>query len=72
MASGAELTLIGDVGGFGAGSDFSWQTVATYGFDVDNLARHCALLWGIALLRSTSARMAASERTVSILSSMAP
>lgn len=35
MASGAELTLIGDVGGFGAGSDFSWQAVATYGFDVN-------------------------------------
>ena len=24
-----------DVGGFGAGSDFSWQVVGTYGFDVD-------------------------------------
>jgi hypothetical protein len=32
-ASGAELTLVGDVGGFGVGSDFSWQAVATYGFD---------------------------------------
>ena len=28
--------LEGDVGGFGAGSDFSWQLVGTYGFDV-----HC-------------------------------
>ena len=28
--------LEGDVGGFGAGSDFSWQVVETYGFDV-----HC-------------------------------
>lgn len=33
-ASGSEITLTGDVGGFGAGSDFSWQAVATYGFDV--------------------------------------
>ncbi|HEY6921513.1 MAG TPA: hypothetical protein VI390_07930, partial [Methyloceanibacter sp.] len=28
-----ELNLEGDVGGFGAGSDFSWQVVGTYGFD---------------------------------------
>ncbi len=35
MASGSELNLEGDVGGFGAGSDFSWQAVATYGFDVN-------------------------------------
>jgi hypothetical protein len=32
-ASGSTLTLIGDVGGFGAASDFSWQAVATYGWD---------------------------------------
>lgn len=32
-ASGATVTLLGDVGGFGAGSDFSWQAVATYGWD---------------------------------------
>ena len=35
IAPGRELTLIGDVGGFGAGSEFSWQAVATYGFDVN-------------------------------------
>ncbi len=34
-ASGAEFALEGDVGGFGAGSDFSWQAIATYGFDVN-------------------------------------
>jgi hypothetical protein len=28
-----ELNLEGDVSGFGAGSDFSWQVVGTYGFD---------------------------------------
>lgn len=33
-ASGSDLDFIGDVGGFGAGSEFSWQAVATYGFDV--------------------------------------
>ena len=27
--------LEGDVGGFGVGSDFSWQVVGTYGFDVN-------------------------------------
>jgi hypothetical protein len=35
IAPGRELTFIGDVGGFGAGSEFSWQAVATYGFDVN-------------------------------------
>jgi hypothetical protein len=35
MASGAELILAGDVGGFGVGSDFSWQALATYGFAVN-------------------------------------
>ncbi len=39
MASGADLTLEGDVGGFGVGSDFSWQTIATYGFDVNCFGR---------------------------------
>lgn len=34
FASGSDFNLIGDVGGFGAGSEFSWQAVATYGFDV--------------------------------------
>jgi len=34
MASGSELSLIGDIGGFGAGSDFSWQAIGVYGFDV--------------------------------------
>jgi hypothetical protein len=36
IAPGRNFTLVGDVGGFGAGSEFSWQAVATYGFDV-----HC-------------------------------
>ncbi len=34
IAPGRELRLLGDVGGFGAGSEFSWQAAATYGFDV--------------------------------------
>ena len=44
--AGADLVLVdvnlagleavkSDVGGFGVGSDFSWQVVATYGFDVN-------------------------------------
>lgn len=33
MAPGKMLRLEGDVGGFGAGSEFSWQAVGTYGFD---------------------------------------
>jgi hypothetical protein len=33
MAPGKELRLEGDIGGFGAGSEFSWQVVGTYGFD---------------------------------------
>jgi hypothetical protein len=35
FASGSEFNLLGDIGGFGAGSEFSWQAVATYGFDVN-------------------------------------
>jgi hypothetical protein len=35
MASGSEFTVLGDIGGFGAGSDFSWQIVGTYGFDIN-------------------------------------
>jgi hypothetical protein len=35
FASGSEFNLEGDVGGFGVGSEFSWQAVATYGFDVN-------------------------------------
>jgi hypothetical protein len=33
VAPGQELFLRGDVGGFGAGSRFSWQAIAAYGFD---------------------------------------
>jgi hypothetical protein len=29
---GHELTLSGDVGGFGAGSEFSWQAIGAYRF----------------------------------------
>jgi len=32
IAPGKELRLLGDIGGFGAGSDFSWQAVAVYGW----------------------------------------
>ena len=30
MSPGQEIVLRGDVGGFGVGSDFSWQVIATY------------------------------------------
>ncbi len=33
MGPSKELNLEGDIGGFGVGSDFSWQLVGTYGFD---------------------------------------
>ena len=32
IAPGKELRLDGDIGGFGAGSEFSWQAVAVYSF----------------------------------------
>ena len=35
MASGSDVALLADFGGFGAGSEFSWQLVGTYGFDVN-------------------------------------
>jgi len=31
---GQEITLSGDVGGFGAGSRFSWQAIGTYNFQI--------------------------------------
>ena len=34
MASGSDVMLLADFGGFGVGSEFSWQLVGTYGFDV--------------------------------------
>jgi hypothetical protein len=34
VAPGHELSLRGDVGGFGVGSEFSWQAIAAYGFEV--------------------------------------
>jgi hypothetical protein len=33
LAPGQQITLRGDVGGFGAGSRFSWQAIAAYGYD---------------------------------------
>ena len=32
IAPGRELRLEGDIGGFGAGSEFSWQAVGVYSF----------------------------------------
>ena len=37
MGSSKELSLEADFGGFGVGSDFSWQVVGTYGFDTSCL-----------------------------------
>ena len=34
IAPGHNLTLRGDVGGFGAGSEFTWQVIATYDFEI--------------------------------------
>lgn len=39
LAPGKEIRLEGDVGGFGAGSEFSWQVVGSYGFDVNCLGK---------------------------------
>ncbi|ANY80877.1 hypothetical protein BB934_23780 [Microvirga ossetica] len=33
VTSGHELFLQGDIGGFGVGSDFSWQAIGAYSFD---------------------------------------
>lgn len=33
FASGSELQFLGDIGGFGVGSDLTWQLFAGYGFD---------------------------------------
>ncbi|MBM6594362.1 hypothetical protein [Microvirga pudoricolor] len=35
VAPGHELFMRGDIGGFGLGSEFSWQAMGGYGFDFD-------------------------------------
>jgi hypothetical protein len=34
LAPGQELLLRGDVGGFGAGSEFSWNVLGAYSFQI--------------------------------------
>jgi hypothetical protein len=34
VTPGHELVLRGDIGGFGVGSDFSWQAIGAYGFEL--------------------------------------
>ncbi len=46
LVPGREITLVGDVGGFGAGSEFSWQAVATYGFDVNSFGTPLHMVMG--------------------------
>ena len=36
---GESLVLRGDVGGFGAGSDFSWHVLATYNWQIAHYGR---------------------------------
>ena len=33
LSPGKELQFLGDIGGFGVGSDLTWQLFAGYGFD---------------------------------------
>jgi hypothetical protein len=46
IAPGKHLGLTGDVGGFGAGSEFSWQVVGTYGFDTTCLGQPLHMVLG--------------------------
>ena len=40
VAPGHELFLRGDIGGFGVGSDFSWQAIGAYGFEFGAYRHH--------------------------------
>jgi len=40
LASGHEVTVRGDIGGFGAGSDFSWHVLAAYNFEICSTDRY--------------------------------
>ena len=40
IAPGESLVLRGDVGGFGAGSDNSWQVLATYNWQMCTMGGH--------------------------------
>ncbi|HSD92049.1 MAG TPA: hypothetical protein VLB11_03380 [Methyloceanibacter sp.] len=46
IAPGKHLNLEADVGGFGAGSEFSWQVVGRYGFDVNCLGQPLHMVLG--------------------------
>jgi hypothetical protein len=59
VASGHELFLRGDIGGFGVGSDFSWQAIGGYGFDFGTL--NGVVLSGVIGYRALSVDYARGE-----------
>jgi hypothetical protein len=61
ITPGQELNREGDVGGFGVGSEFSWQVVGTHGFDT--ICLRTPLHADIALLRWILVRPVRMERT---------
>ena len=64
IAPGKELRLEGDIGGFGAGSEFSWQAVGVYSFQT-TVSWECrsSPISATAPFTSIIARTAGSERT---------
>ena len=60
LAPGRELQFLGDIGGFGVGSDLTWQLFAGYAFDFRNLAIDTA--WPRRLSRA-GCRLHAGQRS---------
>ena len=63
LAPGKELQFLGDVGGFGVGSDFTWQFFAGYSFDFAVWQTTLHGLVGYRALAVTTVKKTAPRRT---------
>jgi hypothetical protein len=70
IAPGKDLRLEGDIGGFGVGSEFSWQVVAAYGFHATCLGIPLHVDLGYRALAVDYRSAAVTERTASTSCSM--
>ena len=73
LAPGQELLVRADIGGFGAGSEFSWNALAAYSFElaVRDGVTYSGLL-GYRASTSTTSRAPAAASTNTTCCSMAP
>ena len=65
LAPGKELQFLGDIGGFGVGSDLTWQLFAGYSFDFSVWQSSFTASSAIAPWRSITPRTAEPTKTTS-------